>query len=177
MLDFMILALPRSATTWAANWLSGEHSYCAHDPLWTSHYRDLDRVVGDQAGARIGGIACTGLWRWAEWVNAHPAPKLVLHRDRAEIDRSLAAIGYPPLPRAAPALLRAVRGTHLDYRELFDPVRAREIWATLTRGAPFDGARHAQLTEMRIEPKFDGLRIDPGVTRRLLREVGALAAQ
>lgn len=178
MLDFIIVALPRSGTTWAANWLTTGESYCVHDPMWETHYDDLDRTVRRKAGDRpLAGISCTGLWRWAEWINAHPARKLVLRRDTAEIDKSLAALGLPTLPPEAKPALDSILAPSADYRELFDPVKAERLWNYLTGRQPFDQARHAELCKMRIEPKFDRLTVDSTTARRLLAEVSRIAAQ
>lgn len=167
----MIIALPRSGTTWAANWLNTGNTYCTHDPLWTTHYDLLDRAIPARASGRIAGVSCTGLWQWAAWVNRHPARKLVLHRPRAAVDRSLLALGLPQLPREAEALLEGIHGRHVDHSDLFDLGRAEALWDFLTAGLPFDVARHAQLREMRIEPKFDHIPIDPALVRTLMNDI------
>lgn len=167
----MIIALPRSGTTWAANWLNTGDSYCVHDPLWTTHYQVLDRAIAARAGGRIAGVSCTGLWQWAAWVNRHPARKLVLHRPVTAIDRSLGALGLPTLPREATGLLESIEGRHVDHTDLFDPAKAAALWDFLTDGVPFDAVRHGQLREMRIEPKFDHIPIDPDLVRRLMSDI------
>lgn len=167
----MIIALPRSGTTWAANWLNTGDSYCVHDPLWTTHYSYLDRAVTERAAGRAAGISCTGLWRWPAWVNGHPARKLVLHRPVAAIDRSLGALGLPALPREASGLLASIAGRHADYTELFDPTKAEVLWDYLTGGLPFNPVRHAELRQLRIEPQFAHIAADPAVTRALRAEL------
>lgn len=171
MLDFMIIALPRSGTTWAAHWLNTGSIYCVHDPLWTTHYSYLDRTITERAAGRAAGISCTGLWRWPTWVNAHPARKLVLHRVGAEIDRSLDALGLPTLPREAESVLASIAGRHVDYTDLFDPAKAEVLWSYLTGGVPFNPVRHGELRQLRIEPQFAHIAADPVVTRALLAEL------
>lgn len=89
MIDFMVIGLPRSGTAWAANWLTTDTTFCLHDPLAKYHHTELDGLVSDK---RLG-VACTGLWTQPEWLNAHPAKKVILHRPLEEINRSLKAIG------------------------------------------------------------------------------------
>ena len=90
MIDFMLLASPRSGTTWAANLLTTDTTLCLHDPLFTHHYSELD---GIESNKRLG-VSCTGLCLFPEYVNSHQARKVVLHRDLREINRSLDAIGF-----------------------------------------------------------------------------------
>lgn len=170
MLDFMIIALPRSGTTWAANWLTGERTFCVHDPLWTAHYADLDGGVPLRAGDRLSGISCTALWRWPNWLRRHPARKLVLHRDIAEIDASLAAAGLPPITAGA-ADLASIEGEHAPWTDLFKRKRAEELWRWLTVGLPFDAERHAELVQTRIEPQLGAVRRDLALNRRLVAEL------
>lgn len=171
-LDFMIVSLPRSGSTWAANWLTTETTYCAHDPLYTAHFRDFDVGICEAAAGRRAGIACTGIgWLWPDWVNAHTARVLVLRRPLAEVQSSLQGIGWPQLPDYAETRLAQLSGRHVPYTDLFDPAKAEAIWAYLT-GLPLDERRHRQLVQMRVEPQLDRLVTDPAVEARLVGEVG-----
>ena len=129
MLDFMVIGLPRSGTTWAANWLTTDHSTCLHDPLYHTHYSEWDSGLGrfKRGYCQRVGISCTGIWRWADWVNAHPARKVVLLRDPTEVQHSMAQIameGY--VGEAEAAALRRVEGLHVQHVDLFgDKARAR----------------------------------------------------
>jgi hypothetical protein len=170
MMDFMVLALPRSGTTWAANWLTTEKTYCAHDPLWTVHYRDVDATIRKAAGDRKAGISCTGCFLFPEWVNEQPARKLILHRDLDEIQASLSRIEWPLMPSDSEQRLDEIDGWHVRHADLFDTDSAAGIWEYLT-GEPFDHARHEQLALMRIEPKLDSLIIDQPLIELMSREV------
>lgn len=170
-MDFIIVSFPRSGSTWAANWLTSADTYCAHDPLYQSHFRDFDAVIGEAAAGRVAGIACTGTgWLWPEWVNQHPARKLILRRPVAEVNASLRKIGWPSMPINAEARLSEVEGWHVPYTDLFDTNKAAVIWRYLTT-RPFDAARHAQLVQMRVEPKLDRLVTNEAVEAQLLREI------
>lgn len=173
-LDFMVIGLPRSATTWAANWLNTAQTLCVHDPLWETHYDDIDQCIAERAGDRQAGISCTGIWMWPDWVNRHPARKVVVRRPLVESNRSLARIGLPSNPANAVQCLDRIDGFHVPYSDLFTP-RAEVIWSHLT-GLPFDAQRHRELVTMRIEPNFDTIRPDPHTARRLYAEVCAITA-
>lgn len=169
----MVIALPRSGTTWAANWLTTDETVCFHDPLWTTHFQDFDRLLPARGMMRTTGISCTGLWRWVDWVNAHPARKLILHRDLSEVCESLVRCGVPEaIPTSdAPGLLGSIDGWHTDWKSMFNPDIAEQIWEHFFGGLPFDEERHAELTQMTIQPRFDTIRKCEMVQRRLLRDL------
>jgi hypothetical protein len=166
-LAFMVIGLPRSATTWAANWLTTTETHCVHDPLRLSPMEGWDALA--QPGKR-SGVACTAGWTWPETLNAHPARKLVLHRDLSDVTASLARLGYPAPDARLAARLDQVAGLHVAWSELFDPDKAATIWAQLI-GSPFDAARHAALREIRVEPKFEALTVRPEAARKLARDL------
>lgn len=168
MLDFIIVALPRSGTTWTANWLNSGEVSCLHDPLWHTHYLDLRRADGKA----VSGICCTGLWQWADWVNAQNCRKLILTRPVDEVQRSLSRNGLPRLRADAAGLLAEVQGRRIPHTAVFDPARAETIWNYLVGDTvSFDATRHSELRQMRIEPNFATLQVDPSLARRLASEV------
>lgn len=175
VLDFIVVALPRSGTTWAANWLTTDQVHCVHDPLYTVHYSDWDEQLPARAPGRPVGVSCTGAWRWTDWLNAHPARKLVLHRDVGEVIESMRAIGLPPVSPGDAAALDRIIGLHLPFEDLFDPIGARAAWEYLVPSVPFNEARHRELVDIEMQPKFSGLTIDPKVTRRLMSELERIA--
>lgn len=160
----MLISAPRSASTWAANWLTTDASLCLHDPLWRWHYSELDAIKSD----KMLGIACTGIALFPEWVNAHPARKVILHRPLHEVDASLTRIGLTPCGAQWEGALERIRGVHLDWTDLFE--RPKNIYEYLL-DQPFDADRHAMLREMNVQPCFAKLSIDRGATARLIREL------
>lgn len=164
MIEFMLIAAPRSGTTWAANWLTTDKTLCLHDPLFTRHYTELDDI---ESGKRLG-VSCTGLFMFPEWVNGHKARKVILHRDLNEINASLEAIGLAGISREYHNRLDLINGIHLDYQDLFDS--PRPIYEYLT-GLKFDEERHAMLLDIEMQPKFSGLKVGREVTRRLINEI------
>jgi hypothetical protein len=163
MIAFMLIAGPRSGTTWAANWLTTDTTLCLHDPLYQHHYTELDNY---RSGKTVG-VACTGLYNFPEWVNAHPAPKVVLRRPQREITASLRDIGLPSIDVSG---LNRIKGLHVSWGDLFDNPKA--IYETLL-GKPFDAERHALLRGIHMQPEFETVTINKAVTRRLIDEVRA----
>lgn len=169
MVEFMVIAAPRSGTTWASNWLTTDTSLCLHDPLYTRHYREWDAIET----AKSLGISCTGIYHFPAWLNAHPARKVILHRSPQEINASQEAIGLPPAPAEQINSLWSIEGEHWDWKAIFDPTQAAVIYEYLLR-RPFDAERHAELVHIEMQPKFSGLKVGAEVTRRLLEELGGI---
>ena len=159
----MLLAAPRSGTTWAANWLTTDTTLCLHDPLWTHHYTDLDNI----RSGKMLGVACTGLYMFPDFVNSHPARKVILHRDEKEINESLKAIGLPELSNIEKDLYK-INGVHLNWKVIFDEPKAMYEYLT---GLKFDTERHEFLKEIEMQPNFEGLKIGKEVTLRLINEI------
>lgn len=132
----MVIGPPRSGTAWASVWLNAYH-----DPLWDVFYEDLDR---DLAGL---GVCCTGLGLFADFVAAHPAPKLILHRDPKDVNASLKALGLPAVDSRLFANLEHIQGLHVHWTELF--TNGFKIWSHL-RTDEYDPWRHKQLKMLKI---------------------------
>lgn len=162
MIEFMVIAAPRSGTTWAANWLTTDTTLCLHDPLFQHHYSELDAIPSK----KMVGVSCTGLYNFPEWVNAHPARKIILHRDLKEINQSLAAIGLPEL--ASISGLDAIEGYHCDWMDIFE--RPAGLYEHLL-GKEFDAERHKYLAEIEMQPKFSKLPVNHALTHRLIHEL------
>jgi hypothetical protein len=165
-IEFMILAAPRSGTTWASNWLTTDSSLCLHDPLlkWTK-----EELLGLQSPKRLG-LACTGLALFPEWVNSHPARKVILHRPLDEVDASLQAIGMTSCSQQWEGVLERIEGVHLRWDEMF--TRPQYMYEFLL-DMPFDPERWALLREINVQPHFEGLTIHQHATARLMAELRA----
>lgn len=164
--EFMLLAAPRSGTTWASNWLTTDTTLCLHDPLWRWHHSELD---GIQSLKRLG-VACTGLALFPEWVNAHPARKIILHRDLSEVDTSLQRIGMTGCSKQWEGVLDRIDGIHLEWTELFS--RPQYIYEYLL-DLPFDAERWANLREMNVQPHYEAVTVNRSATARLMAELRA----
>jgi hypothetical protein len=166
MIEFMILGLPRSGTTWAANLFTTDKTICLHDPLYLHHYTELDAI---EKGGKCVGVSCTGLYQFPNWVNTHPAKKIKLYRSAIEINESLAAIGLSAITDNDRILFDRIEAPKFHYSDLFDPIWCAVIADQL--GVPFDADRHAELVQIEMQPKFSGLKVGADVTRRLVAEL------
>lgn len=156
---FALLALPRSGTTWASNWLSDGGVLCHHDPLaW---------AAPDELFEMDDGIACTGLYLRPDLIKRLDCPVVCLWREPAEVNASLARIGMPSMPPWAVERLRAVKGNWFEYRALFD-ARAHRIWKIL-RGDGFSPERHRALVKMNVQPQYARCAPDPRLLREFVR--------
>lgn len=163
MLDFLVLSLPRSGSTWCANWLTTHASFCLHDPL---AHRSLDDLAALDMSRRQLGAACTALWAFPDWCERHVKRVLILERDPDEVNASLSRLGVGSIPQAMLTLFRAMPGERVPYKSLFDQVNARWIWDRLGIIGEFDEDRHRALVNMNVQPNLKTWRPDPDVTRR-----------
>jgi len=164
-IEFMLLAAPRSGTTWAANWLTTDTTLCLHDPPlnWTK-----EEMANLSSPGKTLGVACTGLALLPAWVNAHPAKKVILHRSLTEIDASLAEIGLPPCSEQWMGVLDRIDGVHLDWEEMFS--RPKAIYEYLL-DRPFDAERWALLRQMNVQPSFERLSINREAVSAFMSEL------
>jgi hypothetical protein len=167
VIKFMVLSAPRSASTWVANWLTTEKTLCLHDPVLEHRVEALDHLPCD----RMLGVSCTGMALLTKFVNAHPAKKVVLHRDLREVNQSLYAIGLTKVGPAWDKALAKVDGAmHVQYADVFDPDCAKAIWEYLT-GLPFDEPRHQLLRNMHVEPNFVKVKVVPERAREFRQRI------
>lgn len=159
-LDFIVIGLPRSGTTWLANFLTTDASLCLHDPFaggmpetWPKDYR-----------AR--GISCTGSWLMPKWVAKHRCPVAVIERDIASCDRSLAEVGLPPVSWLS-ELFDQVPGRRFAFESLWNEDGARALWHYLLPWLPFDVLRYRLLRTMQVQPMDPG-KVDVDTVQRLM---------
>lgn len=167
-LDFIVTALPRSGTTWAANWLTTDTSICLHDALGDYSTEELDARTNK---IKRQGIACTAAWMWQDWLQNHKGKVLILERDTAEVNASLVTLGLPPLKKHVVDWFKSTKGVRIPYTALFDA--PDEVWAYLMPGVPFDKERHAELKKMNVQPTGSVLVPDAAKTVRALERLGA----
>jgi hypothetical protein len=162
----MVLGTPRSGTAWVANWLTTDRTLCLHDPLWTHHYSELDQMLFP--GRRVG-VACTGLALFPQYLEKHPARKVILHRPIEEVNASLTQMGMPALGEAWDGALDRIQGMHVPWTDVLNPDRADEIHQFLLRRR-LDTDRHAMLTRFNVQMAFEKIVPDRSAIRRLLSE-------
>lgn len=160
MIDFLVLGLPRSGTTWIANWLTTDATLCLHDPFAESLPEDWPQ------DHRRRGVSCTGAYLLPGWLRTLDCPVAVIERDTWACDASLAARGLGDTSRLQ-GPLKAVEGRRFAYADLWGEEGARALWDYLLPGMAFDAIRYRLLREMRIEPRT--LRWNASVAEELLR--------
>jgi hypothetical protein len=167
-IDFMVLGGPRSATTWAANWLTTDTTFCLHDPLLEYTVRQLENMT--IPGKRIG-ISCTSAMLYPEWINAHPAKKILVYRGVEEINASLKRLGLVELEKFKHlGRLDAIKGVPMfRYEQLFLPKFARLIAAYL--GVPWDAYRHDLLAQMNVQPNWKTLTVGKDAAAQLIERI------
>lgn len=164
----MILGGPRSATTWAANWLTTGETVCLHDPLFEYLPRQLESMTFP--GRRFG-FSCTSATLYPDWVNMQKCPKVVLVREISDINNSLRGLGLVELiPEKHLARLAAVKNAKfVPYDYLFTATGAEIIAKHI--GVPFDAVRHNILTQMRVEPMWRHLNIGKQAVMDLIARI------
>lgn len=156
MIEFMVLGGERSATTWAANWLTTER-LCIHDPLLRLSRYDLDTLDPNI----VAGVSCTALPAFPEFVNNHPARKVILHREPAAIAASLERLDVNPY--AGPTLgLDALDGYHLYWANLFERKHAQRIYQYLLDKpwTEYAEMRWEELVRMNVQTHWRGVTVD-----------------
>lgn len=154
--DFWICSLPRSGSTWAANWLTTDSTLCLHDPEASGMtLADIDANAEKIGNGKRLGVATTAAWAQVDWLNAHPAPKLVITRSLGDINRSLERLGLPTMEESHYRDLDEINGmgsaVQVNIADLFNPETAWRIAARL--GVPFDADRHRVLSTFRVTPR------------------------
>jgi hypothetical protein len=166
VIDFMIIAAPRSGTAWAANWLTDSHSFCHHDPLFERHYAEIDDLEHDD---RQLGVACTGLANFPEFLKGHPAKKVILHRRPDQVNDACLAHGFPPVPMQFFKSLETIDGLHVPWTWLF--AKPENIHRFLFGDRLFDARRHHLLVGLNVQRDIEQIKPNLAATRRLIEEM------
>lgn len=149
----MVLGGPRSATTWMANLLTTDHTWCIHDPFLEY---TLDQVTQLYIPEKRIGISCTAAILHPDWVNKQECRKVVLYRHPDEINASLRQLGMVELePTKHQRRLDAIKAPLFQWDTVFQQPVAQRICNYL--GVPFDIYRFRELCKMNIQPQWQRL--------------------
>lgn len=163
-MDFIVLGLPRSATTWLSVWLTTDHSLCLHDPFALGVPETWPR------DDRRFGISCTGAYLFPKWLRQFDCPIAIIERDAESCELSLRRAG---LGSAAVAALRQrldkTDGRRFHFDDLWSEDTARDLWHFLLPQIPFDALRYHQLRETQIQPHLGKWRFDPNTAQEMQR--------
>ena len=160
-----VVALPRSRTCWLNNLLLPAFD-ARHEVM--IDYPDLSAlrtsVDSDERHSVI--VDTTAFQRLPEIRAAFPhAQYVVIRRDPAEIENSLAAIGMLPVTFddlveqfETEANVLSIRNFDIDWRLLSDPDIAEDLWDYLGNPSPFDAARHKWLCGVSVTLRMDAFK-------------------
>jgi hypothetical protein len=137
-MKFMIYAMPRSGSTWLANFLTADGLVCHHDPL--------GRMSPEQA-SKLDAAVDTGAYLFQRRITAEKSYALI--RRLGDCNRSLAMLGLPQIAEYQ----RLVVPTFY-YERLFDVGYLAELWS-IVRGPGFDKERAEVLIDVNIQHRLD----------------------
>lgn len=156
--EFALWGLPRSGTTWAANWLTSGRVLCLHDPEQDHAPQDVEWL---NIAGRFG-VASSGLWALpgiAERIAAR-VPVLIVEREPQAVQAAMGRAGLPALPQWAFDRFQALPGRRVPFGALWgDEGAARAAWDYLRPGERFDFLRWRELARVRVEPVLDKLAV------------------
>lgn len=146
-----IYSLPRSGSAWLSVFLTGQDSFCFHEPT-------AEKIpTGTLFDSRPERVVCgvdTGAYLIAPTIGrALGARCFVLHRDTAQIQKSLRSLKFGRLDASEERrkLDQVTEGMGIiEYARLFDVGYQREIWQEIT-GLPFDALRAEAISGMNIK--------------------------
>lgn len=166
MMDFMVLAYPRSGTTWLANLLCTDDTLCLHDPLTDHSPAELDAMQP----APYWGISCTGSWLDADWCNSKPVRRLVIERPFEESNAAVVEMGFPAMPKSF-AVLDRIEGERISFADLWTESGCRSAWEYLLPHKPWNAARWRELKAMSVQPHFAALNPRRDVIEAMLKRI------
>lgn len=146
MIDFMVLALPRSGSAWVANLLTTDTSLCIHESAMDYHTTDLDAM--EYNGTL--GIAETSAFIRVDELNLHSAKKLIIDRPFDDINKSIAELGFKAMPSYSADLMIQLKGYRIAYKDLFNYEIMSEAYYYLLR-KELNQERHKMLCQMNIQ--------------------------
>lgn len=161
---FMVIGLPRSATTWMANWLTTNDSLCLHDPFSNMFPEDLDKYHT----AKTLGISCTGAYMY-KWFQKQTCPCVIIERNMKDVNHSLLKIGLTKMPVFSIDLFNQAKGKRYSFDSIWKEQSAKEMWNYLLPLFPFDVERYRSLSTMNIQPHFGKWKMNNSITNELLR--------
>ncbi len=159
-IEFMVVAAPRSATTWCANWLSTDTTMCLHGLNARLHYSEWDNL----SSTKMLGVSDPSISRFHEWLNSHPARKVIIHRDAKEIAESM------DMEEISSDIwcLDKINGMHIEFNDLFD--NPKPIYEFLLQ-KEFDAERFDLLSRIQINTVLEKVRFDKSTMQRLMGEL------
>ena len=146
MIEFAVIAMPRSGTAWASVFL-GDGITCLHDPL-------SNNTLDDLAERDNIGVSCTALWMHPEFIYNNVKRWVIINADKERTNRFAEANNLKSIPCAAFEDFTKLRGTRINMQDLFNEDKARDIFEYLRPNSKFDSDRFNQLKELNITSRM-----------------------
>jgi hypothetical protein len=137
-MKFLVYAMPRSGSTWLANFLTADGLVCHHDPLGRMSFEEANR---------LDAAVDTGAYLFRDRMQAERSYALV--RRVADCNRSLLRLGLAP-----GAEYQGMEMPTFFYERLFDIGYLAELWAQI-RGPGFDEERARMLIDFNVQHRLD----------------------
>ena len=161
---FAVIGLPRSGTTWLANWLTTDRTLCLHDPFMNLLPEELE----DYSTDKQLGISCTGAYA-LKWFDTLDCPIIAIDRDADEVDASLRKASLPALTDKLKDSFARARGKRYRFTDIWNEDKAREMWAFLLPDVPFNEERYRMLTEIQVQPHMGKWVPDMNIIETLIK--------
>ncbi len=162
-LDFIVIGMPRSGTSWLANLLTTDRSLCMHDPFAQAMPDQWERDT------RKFGISCTLSFVVKGWLEQFDCPVAIIERDESARNASLLKMGLAPNPKdpVSGAAFANVKGLRFDFDALWDEGDALKLLEHLLPDIPFDSLRYRQLLRLQVQPHMQHWTADLSVFKTL----------
>lgn len=162
MIDFLVMGLPRSSTTWIANWLTTDTTLCLHDPFAYALPEHWPR------DSRRFGISCTGAYLFPKWMATLDCPIAVIERDSSICDESLSRMGWGDTSGLL-GDFAAAPGKRFKWSDLWDEEKAKNLWHFLLPNTPFDSIRYTMLRSIQVQPHMGKWEWEPEIFHEMKR--------
>ena len=149
MIDFAILALPRSGTAWISNLFTDNHNICIHDPLVDY---TVDQLLRMRRGAVKTGISDTALiMHHRDVIEQLTCPIVKIHRDIFEINESLRKCGINyDIENEHLESFSSVHCKTIEFADLWSYEKMASLYDYLT-GNVLSPVRHRMMTHLNIQ--------------------------
>lgn len=152
MKRFFIYSLPRSGTSWLANWFTWRNSFCYHEPFADGNVLHLRERATSRPEAIIGAIDTTSYLRSDIQELFEPHDSFVLIRSYRDIQRSVNEMGIKVDCAAEfdKLMLATKRMRPVFYEQLASAEYRKLLWMTVI-GEDYDEERTNLLWEMNVQ--------------------------
>ena len=168
---FVITGLPRSGTTWMANFYTTDNVICLHDPIGAA-FTPIELVNYDPGYPF--GISCTSAWMFPGFLEQcvlQGARIMIIDRPINEVNNSLLELSFDPMPPETQSMFAGVPGPRVPFKSIFDSVEQRKIWNWLRPDIIFPKEKFEQFKSYHVEPVFAHVKQDTSKYIELLGEI------